>query len=762
MKSLKRYQEKAVEKLLSRSKELLDEKKEKATIVFQSPTGSGKTFMLSKYIEDLIKEYPDKEICFLWISIGAGKLHKQSYYSLKNNFYGFPSVYLLEDEFHGGRSHIERNEVVIVNWDKINTKDKAGDWSNALMRDSERYNFRDVLYNTRRLGTLIVMIIDESHQNAGSQRAKELRDEIIKAHLTIEMSATPELSDFDERVIVNAQDVIDEGMIKKEIIVNDGLDRYTSDEISSVELLLKTAYSKRFELAKMYQTDEIEVNPLCLVQIPNGEVAKEKQEQIENFLAKNRITQENGKLAIWLSEEKINLEMLNDNENKVEFLIFKQAIATGWDCPRAQILVKFRDKGSETLEIQTVGRILRMPEGEHYPNDELNRAYMYIDTHEFNVKKEEYNPNIIKTLSSKRKDIYGELKLKSYYLNRVDYGDITSEVWGDLERVFCEYFNLEIGEYEFFDENKKIVSQKISLEKSTLQNSFMLDKHLDTSEFDKLYTKHITSQKKVSIGYSQEDLDDLFTYMINTNLNGYAPKRSFWSMLSAIRRWFAHYLGINAMKTPNGHIVQRDILLSNYEIFARLLNQTTLIYKDTKKKEIETKVQELEEWKEAWEIPHQKAFNPQTYQKYDYKLSLYEPCYLSIDSQIEQDFIEYLESNKDKIVWWWQNGSEHMAQNFGIKYNTKSTFQPDFIVKFTNGKIGIFDTKAVGYQEEDNKSKAEALQKYIKDENTKGRNLFGGLVIKEGEYFRINQKDSYKSFKESFEDWEYFNLKEQK
>ena len=100
-----------------------------------------------------------------------------------------------------------------------------------------------------------------------------------------------------------------------------------------------------------------------------------------------------------------------------------------------------------------------------------------------------------------------------------------------------------------------------------------------------------------------------------------------------------------------------------------------------------------------------------------------------------------------------------MSQNFGIKYNVKSTFQPDFIVKFNNGRIGIFDTKAVGYQEDDNKLKSEALQKYIKDENEKGKNLFGGLIIKDGEYFRINQKDFYKSFKDSIEDWGYLDFK---
>ena len=63
------------------------------------------------------------------------------------------------------------------------------------------------------------------------------------------------------------------------------------------------------------------------------------------------------RIAIWLSEEKINSEeeLLNKNTSSVDFLLFKQAIDTGWDCPRAHVLVKFRETSSVTFEIQTWG-----------------------------------------------------------------------------------------------------------------------------------------------------------------------------------------------------------------------------------------------------------------------------------------------------------------------------------------------------------------------------------------------------------------------
>jgi len=61
-------------------------------------------------------------------------------------------------------------------------------------------------------------------------------------------------------------------------------------------------------------------------------------------------------------------------------LIFKQAIALGWDCPRAQILVIFRETKEKVFLIQTVGRIMRMPEFHHYESrPELNKGYVFTN-----------------------------------------------------------------------------------------------------------------------------------------------------------------------------------------------------------------------------------------------------------------------------------------------------------------------------------------------------------------------------------------------
>lgn len=761
-KQLKKYQEQAVDELLLKTKLLLDKKNNKKTIVFQAPTGSGKTFMMSQYIEQLIEEIKNEDFCFLWLSPGKGSLHKQSFDSLKKEFQGFPDVYLLEEEFFGARRHIDKNEVVVGNWEKLSNKDsKTGEWKNVLMKDRETVNFRELIIDTKKTETKIILIIDESHSRDKADRAFELRNEIIDPEITIEMSATPILREgqYNEKVTVDSTEVIEEGMIKKEIIINEDINEIKDDEITSQELIMEAAYQKRIELKKQYEKEGITINPLVLIQLPDSEAGNDKKDFVESFLGGKSISYDNHKLAIWLSEEKINQEkeFVTPNDSDVEFLIFKQAIDTGWDCPRAQILIRFREIRSLVFEIQTVGRILRMPEAKHYKNDNLNRAYIFTNVKSLEVKNEEgCNPNIIKSIFVKREDFYKPLGLKSYYRNRVDFGDITASFYTALEKVLCNYFDIESGKFEFgfAEKNKEKIDKKINIKNLEGKDEIILNGEIDVNLFDSIDHEKIKSGENFQSFLSEDDKLRAFENLIKINLNGFAPKRSVSKVKNALYRWFKNYMGINMF--GNGVIYIQNIIINNYVVFGNLIDESVNIYKPIKNEEKKKKIEEIEEWNDEWEITESRNYNPNVYKPFDKKLALYKSpndkrVYLNFDSKEEEKFIDFLEKNEDKILWWWQNGNEHMALNFGIKYGMGSTFQPDFLVMFKNGKIGIYDTKAVGYQEDDNKIKAEALQKYILEENKRKNKdlLIGGLVVKIGDHFRINSDIEYASFETS-------------
>src|SRR3989338_4663755 len=83
---LKPYQEKAVNQLIETTVKLLGYDGPGEVCVFQAPTCSGKTIMMAKYIEGIIKELPKEDFCFVWMSIGKGELHLQSKHLLEKVF----------------------------------------------------------------------------------------------------------------------------------------------------------------------------------------------------------------------------------------------------------------------------------------------------------------------------------------------------------------------------------------------------------------------------------------------------------------------------------------------------------------------------------------------------------------------------------------------------------------------------------------------------------------------------------------------------
>ena len=88
------------------------------------------------------------------------------------------------------------------------------------------------------------------------------------------------------------------------------------------------------------------------------------------------------------------------------------------------------------------------------------------------------------------------------------------------------------------------------------------------------------------------------------------------------------------------------------------------------------------------------------------------------------------------------------------KTNFPKTFYPDYIVQLKNGKTLIADTKA-GNTAVEAKSRAEALYKYIATENSKGKKLTGGILVQQGEHWKINMNETYLYDKNDLTNWRF-------
>ena len=227
--------------------------------------------------------------------------------------------------------------------------------------------------------------------------------------------------------------------------------------------MLELAYNKRLELKKFYKELRLNINPLVLIQLPSD--YKEKEEVQANLkdlvlsYLKQKSVKEN-EIAIWLSgnKDEDKLKYITDNDDKINFMIFKVAPATGWDCPRADILVMFREISSPTFHTQIIGRIKRMPEGHHYKNGALNKAYIYTNYNKSHIRdiKEVENQNKPPIYYTKIKNNIKRIILETTYHHRLDFNTLTPPpLW---QKFFLGIMDREFGtKPQFVSENIKIV-----------------------------------------------------------------------------------------------------------------------------------------------------------------------------------------------------------------------------------------------------------------------------------------------------------------
>lgn len=725
---LKDYQKQAVETLKANVDNVL-RSSENGNVIFQAPTGSGKTVTVSQLLRELVKGRKDnKKLSFVWISVRM--LHEQSKEKLEKYYEDDRLLRCSYFEDLEDRK-IGENEILFINWHSINKKD-----INIYVRENEQdNNLNSIIQNTKEEGREIILIIDESHHTASSEKSKELI-EVISPKTTIEVSATPHLKEnISGWVKTNLSDVKTEEMIKSEIAVNPEFLNLKIRTKTSDEIVIEQAFKKREELARLYKKENSNINPLVLIQLPDkkGNLINKKEDVLQILKDKFKITEGNGKLAVWLSGEKTdNLVNIEKNDNEVEFLVFKQAIALGWDCPRASILVIFRESKSFIFTIQTIGRIMRMPELKYYLKEsELNKGFVFTNLPNIEIT-EDYAKDYITIYEAKRDSkLYKEVSLPSIYLKRQRE---RTRLSGEFIKIFMSIVEK--------------TGLKIKMNPSKVVSPVIADGKI--VNIDK--SGEIEHRGIIKIALDEKELQEKFDRFIIQNCTPYAPVDSSDRMKTAIYQLFKQKYKIEKFEPK----VQKIVLgKENVQTFVDIIN----LAKEKYKKEIVEKLNEKRELQEVlrWEVPIIISYNSR-YKKEKYTKSIMKPYYTARASKPEVKFIELL-NKSSKVKWWYKNG-EGEIKYFAVLRIDRQSFYPDFIIQFKDGKIGIFDTKSgMTAETEDASPRAEGLQKYIKKEqNKKGKKFFGGIVIYANGSWRYNNNKKYKYNPKDLSSWKVLNL----
>ncbi len=117
---LKQYQKDKISEMKFDFLKLLQQEKP-SSIVFDAPTGSGKTIMMQEFLKQVAEIPKNRNLAFVWISVSD--LSNQSKESFERNLEGSKLIFSELKDIKG--KTLRENEILFINWEKIKSKDNT-------------------------------------------------------------------------------------------------------------------------------------------------------------------------------------------------------------------------------------------------------------------------------------------------------------------------------------------------------------------------------------------------------------------------------------------------------------------------------------------------------------------------------------------------------------------------------------------------------------------------------------------------------------
>ncbi|MCB1121253.1 MAG: DEAD/DEAH box helicase family protein [Verrucomicrobiae bacterium] len=275
------------------------------------------------------------------------------------------------DRFFPREDNLEEHKALLEEVPNLDTFEKeSGFWGRQI---------KTSLGNTLRLLKPLI-ILDEGHK-AYSEGAKETL-EGFNPCMIVELSATPPKAS-NVLVEITGKALNDEDMIKLDLnIENSNTTNWKDTLLAAVEHRAKLEK----EAEKQHATDHTYIRPICVIQVERtGKDQRKKglihsEEVREYLLTKSGIEPE--QIAVKTSQKDELKDVddvggLMDKRCPIRFIITKQALQEGWDCPFAYVLAILTNPSSKTALTQLVGRILRQPYARKTGNHWLDESYVF-------------------------------------------------------------------------------------------------------------------------------------------------------------------------------------------------------------------------------------------------------------------------------------------------------------------------------------------------------------------------------------------------
>ncbi len=424
------FQDKAVKELRMDIADALDSyrrRKKTQVVSLQAPTGAGKTIIAAALIEDIFfgSTLPDgttfdeqPEAIFVWLS-DSPELNAQSRQKIELKTsklrYG-QCVTISEESFD--MEMLEDGHIYFLNTQKISRSGKLTQHS-----DDRQYTIWETLDNTiQNKSDRLYFIIDEAHRGAKSIREAgkdtTIMQRFIKGYeypengvkrkmrsmpVVLGISATADRFNTLvgntanvslQKCVITADDVRSSGLLKDRIAIT-----YPDDPARNNDMVLLEAaveeWLKKCRRWYQYTSEQhyANVDPVLVVQVRQGSAGALSDTNLEDVLAKIEekvgTPFRMGEVVHCFGEgttvelNGLNIPHVKASEiaadHKIKVVFFKEALSTGWDCPRAETMMSFAVRSDPTYIAQLLGRMVRTPLQMRVTRDEfLNDVKLYL------------------------------------------------------------------------------------------------------------------------------------------------------------------------------------------------------------------------------------------------------------------------------------------------------------------------------------------------------------------------------------------------
>ncbi|UUO05323.1 DEAD/DEAH box helicase family protein [Blastopirellula sp. J2-11] len=440
--TLKDYQNEAVLDVLDNMKKARKrwhEDADRHAFSLTAATGAGKTVMAAAVFEALFHGDDgydfdrDPGAVVLWFSDDPSLNEQTRFRLMESSDRLWPTdLMVVENTFN--RAKFCAGRVYFLNTQKLGKKSLLvrgfdGEEDSGIFPeirpDLRNYTIWDTIQNTIEDPALtLYLVLDEAHRGMGTQNRE--KSTIVKRLINGDggvpgipvvwgISATVDRFNIAmdgakgrsilPNVTVDATRVQDSGLLKDTIAL-DIPDEATGDFDT---VLVRRATDKLRECTEEWaayaaqQESGETVLPLMVLQVPNTPNHKEigralstifqqwpdlPETSVAHVFGEHK-TQTFGEYSVpYIQPQRVQ------DEISVRILIAKDAISTGWDCPRAEVMVSFRPAVDQTYIAQLLGRMVRTPLARRIPgNDRLNAVDCLLPKFE-----KETVENVIKAL----------------------------------------------------------------------------------------------------------------------------------------------------------------------------------------------------------------------------------------------------------------------------------------------------------------------------------------------------------------------------